>query len=334
MQVNKANILKFTFFLGLGFLLIWLATHNLTKDDKINIGKAFEQANYFWVFVSLFLGILSHISRAMRWKILLQPLGFKPKTSNTFFAVMVGYLANYALPRLGEVSRCGVLTKYEKIPFTEGFGTVIAERVIDLICLIIIFTITLFIQFDTLYAYTYNKILAPLFTKLHGLIEHPLYVIIALGIVTALFLFIKSKSKKSDSILSKGINLIKGFGEGIKSVKDLQNPYLFIFHSVFIWTMYTASLYVSFKCFNETQHLGAEASFAVLIFSTLGVIFVPGGTGAMQALVTETLTSIFGISFTIAFAFSWILWASQFVLILVLGVLSLVLLQVLNKSVK
>ena len=117
------------------------------------------------------LSILSHVSRAIRWRILLQPLGFNPKLSNTFFAVMVGYLANFALPRLGEVSRCGVLTKYEKIPFTEAFGTVIAERVIDLLCLIIIFFATLFFQFNELWGLTNDYIVQPAKLKFSSIFQ-------------------------------------------------------------------------------------------------------------------------------------------------------------------
>ncbi len=333
MQATKANILKFFIFLGLGVLLIWLALRNLTETDKHNIIQAFKQADYFWIIVSSLLGILSHISRAMRWNILLQPLGFKPKLYNTFFAVMVGYLANFALPRLGEVSRCGVLTKYEKIPFTESFGTVIAERVIDLLCLILIFFVTLIFQFEQLWGLTNSYILQPLKSKLAVIINNELYMIVlAIVMILVTLSFFKLRKKAKLGIFKKVTGLLKGFAEGLKSVKNIKSPTLFIAHTVFIWFMYVAALYAGFYCFAETAHLGIDAGFAVLIFSTLGVIFVPGGTGASQALVTEVLTSIFKISFTFAFAFAWLLWTSQFLLILLFGLISLVLLPMLNKN--
>lgn len=314
-------------------MLIWLATRNLTDSDKQNIQLAFQQVDYFWIFVSLSLSVLSHVSRAMRWKILLQPLGFNPKLSNTFFAVMIGYLANFALPRLGEVSRCGILTKYEKIPFTEGFGTVVAERVIDLICLIIIFFATLIFQFDELWNLSNENIIIPVKTKLYTLLQHPFYDSLVVFVLIALLLtFLKFQKTTTGLISNKFLMLIKGFADGLKSVKDIKRPYLFVLHTAIIWVLYTTSLYFGFLCFKETSHLAADACFAVLIFSTLGVIFVPGGTGASQALVTETLTSIFKISFVNAFAFAWLMWTSQFVLILVLGVLSLILLPLLNKT--
>ena len=140
---NASAIVKFLLFLSIGMLLVWLVVKDITAEEKTNIKIAFEKANYFWIVLSMILVTVSHWSRAVRWKMLLEPLGYKPKTSNTFFAIMVGYLANLALPRLGEVSRCGVLNKYEKVSFEEAFGTVIAERAIDLLCLVLVFFLTL-----------------------------------------------------------------------------------------------------------------------------------------------------------------------------------------------
>lgn len=333
MQKKSLSILKFLFFLGIGILLIWLAVRNLTANDKASIAEAFEQTDYFWVSVTLVLSILSHVSRAIRWRILIQPLGFNPTLSNTFFAVMVGYLANFALPRLGEVSRCGVLTKYEKIPFTEAFGTVIAERVIDLICLILIFFATLFFQFDALWGLTNDKIVQPAKLKLSVLLQDNSFMmvfgILMIGVTASFFVF----RKKNNGVLNKKIkDMLHGFAEGLRSVKDIKRPYLFVFHTILIWLLYISSIFFGFLCFKETSGLGADAAFAVLIFSTIGVIFVPGGTGASQALVTETLSAIFKVSFTFAFAFAWLMWTSQFVLILLVGVISLILLPILNKG--
>ncbi len=313
--------------------MIWLAVRNLTENDKASIAEAFKQTNYFWIFVSLLLSILSHVARAIRWRILIQPLGFNPKLSNTFFAVMVGYLANFALPRLGEVSRCGVLSKYEKIPFTEAFGTVIAERIIDLICLIIIFFATLIFQFNELWGLTNDKIVHPASVKLSSLLQNNSFLIVfgmvMIGVTASFFVF----RKKNNGVLSKKIKgVLHGFVEGLKSVKNIDRPYLFIFYTLLIWLLYISSIFIGFLCFKETSQLGIAAAFAVLIFSTLGVIFVPGGTGASQALVTETLSTIFKISFTFSFAFAWLMWTSQFVLILILGVISLILLPLLNKE--
>ena len=333
MKKKFINILKFFFFLGLGILLIWLAVRNLTESDIVSVTEAFNQANYFWIALSLIISFFSHLVRAMRWKILIEPLGFYPKLSNTFFALMVGYLANFALPRLGEVSRCSVLAKYEKIPFSETFGTVIAERAIDLLCLIIIFFATLFFQFEQLWGLTNNTIFMPLLKKITLLMEDnkfiPLVIIILFISGVVFFLF----RKKSKGIFSKKIKeLALGFLEGLKSIKNIKRPFLFIFYTVLIWVLYTAVLYVGFFCFEETSILTFGAALAIMLFGSLGIIFVPGGTGAYQALVTETLTFAYHTPFSFAFAFSWLIWTSQFVLILSLGVISLILLPLLNKK--
>lgn len=335
MRKRVINIVKFLFFLGLGILLIWLAVRNLTEKDKASIKEAFTQANYFWILLSMFLSFLSHLVRAMRWRLLIQPLGFNPKISNTFFAVMVGYLANFALPRLGEVSRCGILTKYEKIPFTEAFGTVIAERAIDLLCLILIFFATLFFQFEQLWGLTNEKIVSPLSVKFSALMQSNLFVPVLAVVITVIIILIFVFRKKSSGGFFKKIkDVALGFWEGLKSVKNIKRPILFVFHTVLIWVLYTSLLYVGFLCFKETSHLGMDAALAIMLFGSLGIIFVPGGTGAYQALVTETLTSVFKISFTFAFAFSWLIWTSQFILILLLGAISLILLPILNKEMK
>ena len=133
------NLLKILFFLGLGILLVWMALRGKSTEEKHQIVESILNANGFWIAISLVASLLSHYFRTIRWKLLLKPLGYNPKTSNTFFAVMVGYLANFAIYRMGEVTRCGLLTKYEKVPFTVSFGSVIAERALDMICLIILF---------------------------------------------------------------------------------------------------------------------------------------------------------------------------------------------------
>ena len=314
--------------------MIWLAVRNLTENDKASIADAFTQANYYWIALSMFLSFLSHLVRAMRWRILIQPLGFNPKLSNTFFALMVGYLANFALPRLGEISRCGVLTKYEKIPFTEAFGTVIAERAIDVLCLILIFVGTLFFQFDELWGLTNDKIIIPLSSKVSSMMDSNIFLtifaVIMIGITISFFVF----RKRSKGMLSKKVkDMALGFWEGLKSVKNIRRPFLFIFHTILIWLLYTGLLYVGFFCFEETSQLAFGAALAIMLFGSLGIAFVPGGTGAYQALVTETLTSAYKTTFTFAFAFSWLIWTSQFALILLLGVISLILLPIMNKKI-
>ena len=308
---------------------------DLTEQDKKNISAAFHKANYFWIVVSMFLGLLSHVSRAVRWKMLLKPLGYNPRLSNTFFAVMIGYLANYALPRLGEVSRCGILNKYEKIPFTESFGTVIAERAIDLICLTLIFCLTLFIQLNKIINLANEKIFYPLNEKIHSLSNNHSFIIIYMAVIMAtiltLLLFFRKKIKSS--VFDKFKGLLLGFWNGLKTIKSIKSPGRFVFHSVLIWCLYYFSLHVCFFSFEETRGLTIGQGLAVFIFGSIGVVFVPGGTGAYQKLVIDTLTSpLATITFSVAFAFAWIVWTSQLILLVGIGVISLLLLPLVNKK--
>jgi uncharacterized protein (TIRG00374 family) len=327
------DIAKALFFLSIGLFLIWLVTKDLSETDKANIYNAFREADYFWILLSMVLSILSHWSRAIRWKILLEPLGHHPKSLNTFFAVMIGYLANFALPRLGEVSRCGVLTKYEKIPFTVSFGTVITERIIDVVCLLLIFILTILLEFNHIYALVYAKIISPLSFKFELMLLNKI-LLFSIGAAFALIVFILYRYRQvvNAKLFGKFSGLLKGFFEGIKSVKHIKRPWAFLLHTLFIWALYCGILYVCFYSFSELSQLNFGAALSVLIFGSVGIIFVPGGTGVYQALVTEVLVVSYFISFATAFAFSWIVWTSSLLVILVLGLLSLLLLPIINKS--
>ncbi len=329
------NILKFLFFLGLGATLIWLALRKTTDEEFANIKTSLNNANYFWIFLSVIISGLSHYFRALRWKLLLNPLGYTPKTSNTFFSVMVGYLANFALPRLGEVSRCGLMTKYENVPFTAGFGTVISERALDVVCLILIFFAALGMEFERISGIANDLIFNTVSEKFHALMQKQTFVMIA-GISLLLFaIAVFYFRKKIQSLVSgKAKGFIKGLWDGLLSIKNVEKPLWFIVHTVLIWIMYVMQVYVCFFAFPETAHLPVMVAVVIVVFGSLGVIAVPGGTGAYQLIVIQILTSIYLISYTSAFAFAWAVWTSQFVLIMSVGFLSLILLALLNKVAK
>ena len=329
------NILKFLFFLGLGVLLVWLAIHNKTEKERIEIIESICQANYFWIGISILASLLSHYIRAVRWKLLLRPLGYNPKTSNTFFAVMIGYLANFAIYRMGEVTRCGLLTRYEKVPFTIGFGTVIAERALDMICLIILFFAILGIEFDRILGIANHFIFDPLSNLLRSLMQNQTFVIIALislVIIAGAFLYFRKKIQALISGKAKGF--IKGLWDGLLSVKNVDKPVLFIAHTVLIWLMYILVVYTCFFAFEGTAHLTFMVAVVIVVFGSLGVIATPGGTGAYQIIVINILMTVYLVDNTSANAFAWAVWTAQFALILLMGLLSLIFLAILNKGSK
>jgi|JI10StandDraft_1071094.scaffolds.fasta_scaffold103178_3 uncharacterized protein (TIRG00374 family) len=334
--MNKSNklfvdILKTTIFLGIGILLIWLVVRNLTEKDKTEILSSFSQANYGVILLVMILGIFSHVSRAIRWQIMIEPLGHKPSFLNTFMAVMVGYLANLAVPRIGEVTRCGVLKRYENLPLDSVFGTVVVERIMDTILLMIVSIITIVWQFDILS----SKLIEAYYTffkPAQNPDAFPIKTIMIVSLVTmiiALFL-LRKKIMKSKFVL-KITGVLKGFSEGLKTVTKLKKPYLFIFHSVFIWVIYFLGIYVGFKALPETSVLGVGASFAILFFGTFAFILVQGGIGAYQIIVQNTLV-IYGISANVGYALGWIIWSSQTLAIIIGGLLSLIILPLINKK--
>lgn len=337
------SVLKLVFFLGIGLLLLWMVVKDLSKDDKTSIYAAFQKANYLWLIFSMFLGVLSNVSRAIRWKMLMAPLGYNPKLSNTFFAVSIAYLANLVFPRLGEVSRCGILTKYEKIPFNEGFGTVIAERAIDMLILILIFFITLIFQMNKIWGMAEEKFFNPLQEKIILFTNASiLYVIVGFLVLSFVLFFTLKKKKlpltptsadspKRNALLVKISNIIMGFWNGLKTIKNIRSPFKFIAHSIFIWLLYLVMLQMCFYSFKETSQLTMSEGLTVFIFGSLGLIFVPGGIGAYHKLVIDSL-ALYSIPFYVSFAFAWMVWSSQLILILLSGLLSLILLPLLNKT--
>ncbi len=315
--------------------MVWLAVRNKTQAEIDNIKLAIQQVNYFWIALSLIVSGLSHYFRALRWKILLAPLNHKPKTSTTFFSVMVGYLANFALPRLGEVTRCGLLNKYSKVPFTEGFGTVITERALDFICLLLVFFIVLLMEFQKISGIANDLIFATISNKFHALMQKPVgltIILIVLIIGFSAFFYFRKKIQKLFS--GKIKEFLNGLWSGLLSVKNVHQPIQFFAYTFFIWLMYFLQVYVCFFAFTETSHLSFIVAMVIVVFGSIGVIAVPGGTGAYQAILIQILTTVYFISETNSFAFAWAVWTSQFVLILSLGLVSLILLPLLNKETK
>ena len=333
MKKKLLNAVKILFFLGLGFFFIWLFLRNLTINEKKDIIISFQEANYWWILVSVGMGLISHTSRTLRWKMMLKPLGYNPRFINVFFAVLIGYFANLALPRLGEVSRCGVLARYEKIPFQKSFGTVFTERAIDLATFLILFFINLALQFKKVGGYINEKIYTPLAEKLNIENFSSFLLIVFLGalLIFFIFTFFLRKRIRHTKFYRKIKNIILGFGEGLKSLLKIDKPGLFIFHSVVIWLLYYLMTYVVFMCLPETSNLPLKAGLAVFVFATIGIMVVQGGIGIYPAIVAETLV-IYMIPETKGYAMGWLLWTGQTMMIILAGIISLTLLPIINKT--
>jgi hypothetical protein len=307
--------------------------HNLTDDEKKEIYQTFVSANYIWIFVSILVGISSHIIRALRWKLLLNPMGYNPGLKNTFFAVMIGYFANLALPRLGEVTRCGILARYEKIPLQKSFGTVVTERAIDLISLLLAFLVTFSLHLNKFNLFKDSNIFKNVKTQ-YDQLENPsvIYYIAIAAIVLIAFILYRLRHKISHTrIYQKIREIIFGFFEGLKSLMKIKKPLLFIIHSVLIWVMYLIMTWVVFFSLEETSHLGLDVGLAVLVLGSIGIILVQGGIGIYPWIVAETLV-IFAIPETKGYAIGWLSWTGQTLMVILAGLLSMVLLPIVNNT--
>jgi glycosyltransferase 2 family protein len=329
---NVKSILQFVVLLSIGILLVWLSLRQVAPV-KNQIIDAFKNANYFWIIVSLIISLFSHFLRAYRWNFLLEPLGYKTNTFNATCHVMIGYLANYGIPRMGEISRCTLATKYDKVPFEVAFGTVITERIVDFILFIFIFLLTLALQFNELIGLANQYVFDGLREKLSGLTQQPIKLMILLAIVITITLLFFVLRKKIISLLKGKLGvIIKGMLQGVGSIRKMDNPLKFIFYSLLIWACYFYSLYLAFFSLIGTSHLGQKECLTLLLFGTFGVIFSPGGLGAYPFILGGILLNTFHVDQVTAFAFPWLAWTSQFVLILVFGLLSLIVLPIYNRK--
>jgi uncharacterized protein (TIRG00374 family) len=330
---STKSILQFIVLLGIGVLFIWLSIRQITPEQKVKIIDAFKQADYFWVVISLIISLLSHFLRAYRWNYLLKPAGYKINLLNSNCHVMIGYLANYGIPRMGEISRCTLVAKYDNVPFEVALGTVITERIIDFILFLGIFALTFFIQFSELLGLATEYIFDPLKNKLAGLSQSPTKMIILAGIIiVGVIAFFLLRKKFSTLLKGKLGGIIKGMGQGLSSIAKMDKPFQFVVLSIFIWACYFYSLYVCFFALSGTSHLGQSECLTLLLFGTFGVIFAPGGLGAYPAIVGGILMATYHVDQISSFALPWLLWTSQFVLILVFGLIALIVLPLYNKD--
>jgi len=331
MKKKLLNIVKYIVLLGVAAALLLFAFKGM------DVKKVFQQissANIFWVSASGLISIIAFVVRAHRWNLLIEPMGYNPSLKNTTYSVLIGYLANLAFPRLGEVSRCGALSRAESIPFNKLLGTVIVERIIDVISLLVCILLAAAIEYKRLGNFFTEKIFDPLNEKFQKITASPLLLsILIIGLlallIAAIYFFRKSK-QGSESKVNK---IVKGFIDGLKSVGQLKRPGLFIFQSAFIWVLYFLGVYTALYAFSFTSGLGAGAALFLLVAGGIGMSApVQGGIGAYHLLVKEGLI-LYGVAAENGLAFAFMLHGLQMILVIVLGLLSLFLLFSINKKV-
>lgn len=320
MKTRIRKFLSLTIPLLIGLGIIYYQYTTLSSDELEKIKISFIKADYFYIYLSLFIALFGFWSRAYRWKFALQHLGYQTKFRNDLMTVCVSYLVNLTIPRSGEISRAALLKKYENVPFDKGFGTIVAERIVDMIIVLLFIAIGLILQFDKIYQFLIDKGVqfeALIGSAIIGLI---LFIILVLVWIYAEWnVILKLKQKLS------------GLIEGMQSILKMKDKWKYIFHSFFIWFSYLMMFYVTIFALPETATISFDIVVMGFIFGTLAVGFTNGGLGAFP-LAIAMIYALYGIPNDVGVAFGWLVWTSQTLLTIFLGLLSYLLLPILNKK--
>lgn len=329
MKKSVKNIIQVTIFIAIGIVLFYLVYKDF--DFKLLL-EELRYVNYWWFILAFVITMASHASRAIRWQMLLDTDGNKTRFSNTFFSVLNGYFVNLAIPRLGEVTRCGLVSRYEKINFSKVLGTMVSERLIDVAMVFILTIVTFLLQSTEIREFLYKN---PNIGDKIDLLLSPKILVPVILVFIVLFIFIifigKGKFNKI-KIFEKISNFIKGFWNGFISLKDVKKPIGFIIHSILIWVLYFMVFYVCFFAFSGFEHLGVFAALTVFVASSFGMLApAPNGIGAYHFMVIQALM-IYGISNEKAAIFALVVHTMQTLFIVIAGIASFIVLPIINRD--
>lgn len=319
MNKSLAKFLKIAIPLGLGIFLIWYTYNSFTPEQIEEVKKHFKDANYVFVLLSVLLSVTSHFFRAYRWNFMLAPLGYTPKLANNFMAISIAYFMNIFIPKSGEVTRGIILDKYEKVPFEKGFGTIISERVVDLLFLLIFTVAALFMRFDELFVYL--KEVIPV---------NVLYVGLTIMVLLPLFFGIFVKYSRSN-INQRIKKFIFGLKDGMLSILTMKKKGAFILQTFIIWGLYLLSFYTALFALEATSNIAFGTILITFVVGSFTFAFTNSGFGTYPAAIMGILL-VFGIPETTGTAFGWIVWTSNIASIVFFGLLSFLFLPIYNRS--
>lgn len=315
MNIAPKKLLRIAIPLLLAVFFGWYTFTNIPVNDIL---PYFKTANYWWIALGVSCGILSHLSRAYRWQYQLEPLNYSVRLPNSIMAIFITYLANLGIPRSGEVLRAAVLTNYEGVPFEKGFGTIVGERVADFIILMLIVGVTLVLQFDFIYSIL-EKSFQPVKILMAG--------ILGLVFLILLILFLR----KSQSKIALKVKLfVKGLMEGVLSIFKMKHKWAYIFHTLFIWTMYVLMFYITTFAVEDLNGISVGAVLIAFIAGSFTIAATNGGIFVFPLAVAGAF-SLFGIPENPSIAFGWIMWSSQTLMVLIFGSLSFLFLPIYNR---
>jgi hypothetical protein len=326
-------LLQYAFFAALAAFFVWLSLKDMDKKSWTQLKDALDRANYWILIPVLLLLLASHWLRALRWRQLIEPMGYEPSRMNCFLGVMIGYFVNLGAPRLGEVVKCTILARYEKVPADKLVGTIVAERAFDVVCLAIVFGLTFLLQFNVIHSLTTNN---SLFHSSSGGHSSPLkwWILLAVAVLIAGFAIVRRRwvISRWTQIVHKVRAIIVNILHGLTSVRSIKNKPLFFFYTIGIWCLYLLSTWFGFFAISATRNLSLTDALSVLAMGSVGMIVSPGGIGAYALLVRETVSFYNIPPLPYGQALGWLLWFGQFLSFVLFGTVSFILLPRINKK--
>lgn len=331
------SALRYIISLGLAGGLIWFVFKDIDLADMLS---RFAQADWRWIALSCFLLLCAHVTRAWRWGMLMEPLGYKPGLLNSSISVLTGYFANYIVPRMGEVTRCGTLYRLEKIPVNLSFGTVVAERIFDVIILLGLIGLNFILEFDRLSSFFTDIFQSKIQSNGSAGSGPSTLLIVAgvvfLGLIVAAIVILRSDAIKNkllqNPIVQKIAGFLKGMLEGLLSVRKLKNPGMFFLSTAIIWICYYLVSYVLFFCIPETSQLGLLAGLTLLVVGSIGMTApTQGGIGAYHLLVGSVMV-LYGLTQKDGITLATFIHGTQMLFMLVVGALAFLYVLIQNKT--
>ncbi len=318
MSKNLKTALQYAIAILVGGFFIYLVFND---TDWADLFMRIKSANLNWLLLGLAISILSHFIRAYRATMLYHAMGYPVGSTNSFFAVLIGYMANYAIPRAGEVARCAVLKKTDEVPIEKSLGSVITERIVDMLLLVLILAAIFLLQFDLIVDFISKAVNKGNSSEASAL---PLkWILVGGTIIIATLLFMLRKKLRASPMLVKLFDLFEGFGDGLLSIRHLKNPVLFIILSIAIWVCYILMMYFCLFAMEPTSHLSFIDCLTVFAIGTIGIVLpAPGaGAGTYHFFIIQSLL-LFGVGEADGKAYATMVHGSQMILLLVLGAIA------------
>ena len=305
--------------IALGVYLTLYTYHKFSPQQLLEIKGYFQHADYKYIVLALLIAIIGNMSRAFRWKYSLDHLGYPTTFATNYMAINICYLLNLTVPKSGEISRAVILKKYNNIPFDKGFGTIVAERIVDLLVLLVFIFTAFILQFSVVKSFILDKIPVEK-VWITGLL-------FMLGTLAIGLLFRFSKSKWIEKIKHK----LAGLREGISTLLYMKNKGWYVLHTLFIWSSYVLMFYVTLFALPQTSVISFGAVVTAFVVGSIAIAFTNSGFGSYPFMIAKIL-AMYGISETAGNAFGWIVWSSQMFLVVLLGLLSFLFLPLVNRS--